>query len=79
MQMKDDIFASWRANKFIVADPLLHECTNEHLIVLTDFAFWTLEIDNLIEWCKEHNCTQEGMTVRIPKDKTLTLFALRWA
>ena len=77
--MADDIFADWKTNRFIVAEPALHEFTNEHLVVLSDFAFWTLEIDNLIEWCNNNKCTQEGMTVRIPTDKLLTMFILRWS
>ena len=60
--MADDIFADWKTNRFIVAEPALHEFTNEHLVVLTDFIFWTYEIDNLIEWCYNNKCKQEGMT-----------------
>ena len=76
--MADDIFADWKLNRFIVAESALHD-DEGHLIVLSDFAFWTLEIDNLIEWCYNNKCKQEGMTVLIPTDKTLTMFILRWS
>jgi len=76
--MADDIFADWKTNRFIVAGQMLHEY-DDHIVVLSDFAFWTLEIDNLIEWCNNNKCTQEGMTVRIPTDKLLTMFILRWS
>ena len=76
--MADDIFADWKTNRFIVAGQMLHEY-DDHIVVLTDFIFWTYEIDNLIEWCNNNKCTQEGMTVRIPTDKLLTMFILRWS
>ena len=76
--MADDIFADWKTNRFIVAGQMLHEY-DDHIVVLTDISFWTYEIDNLIEWCNNNKCTQEGMTVRIPTDKLLTMFILRWS
>jgi hypothetical protein len=77
--MSNDILADWKTNRFIVAESVLHDFENEHLIVLSDYKFWTLEIDNLIEWCNNNDCSQEGMTVRIPTDKLLTMFILRWS
>jgi len=76
--VSSDILADWKRNRFIVAGVDLHDFKNEHIVVLTDFAYWTLELDNLVEWCNNNNCTQEGMTVRIPNDRALTLFILRW-
>ena len=77
--MADDIFADWKTNRFIVAESALHDYVDGYLVILTDFAFWTLEIDNLTEWCYNNKCKQEGMTVLIPTDKTLMMFILRWS
>ena len=76
--MADDILADWKTNRFIVAGQMLHDY-DDHIVVLTDISFWTYNLDNLIEWCNNNNCKQEGMTVLIPTDKLLTMFILRWS
>lgn len=50
-----------------------------HMIVLTDIAFWSDNIDALMQWCRDHGCETQGMTVDIPDDHTLTVFCLRWS
>lgn len=77
--MSKDILADWKKNRFILAENYLHDFKDQHLVILTDFGYWTESLDKLQEWCNNNNCKQEGMTVRIPDDKTLTLFMLKWS
>ena len=81
--MGEDIFADWKTQRFIVADgyakKYLDQYPNGHLIVLTDFKFWTEHLEDLEEWCDRHDVTHSGMTLEIPNDKLLTIFSLRWA
>jgi len=76
--MADKITADWKSKRFIVSESALHDYEG-YLVVLTDFTFWALEIDNLTEWCYNNKCKQEGMTVHIPTDKMLTIFIIRWS
>lgn len=75
-----DIFHDWKKNRFVVAPEFGFRLKNnfKHVIVLTDIAFWAQEVDNLVPWCQENGCKNQGMTVEIPDDCTLTLFCLRW-
>ena len=78
MGTEEDILADWKKNRFIVAPSILmHE--NVHIVVLTDFAYWTDRIDELEVWCNRYNCTIQGMTVNIPTDDLLTVFCLQWS
>jgi len=79
----EDVFADWKTQRFIIAggyaEKYLDQYPNGHLIVLTDFKFWTEHAEELVAWCKQHACQVEGMTVTVPDDKKLTLFALKWS
>jgi hypothetical protein len=78
-----DIMQDFKNRRFMVAPSYisreLPEPVYGHMIVLTDFSYWTEHIDDLLLWCGEHDCTVKGMTVDIPNDPTLTLFCLRWS
>jgi len=76
--MSEDIFKDWKVNKFIVAEPDLHDF-DDHLVILTDVRYWTDHIDELLKWCSKHGCTQEGMAIRVPSDSKLTHFILAWS
>ena len=73
-----DIFESWKRNRFIVADDFQIDNQFKYIVILTDIQFWIENNESLLSWCQEHNCSQQGMTVNIPDDETLTLFYLRW-
>lgn len=74
-----DIFADWKNQRFIIAPDYLLDDAAENLIILTDYKFWSLHADELVAWCKQNNCTTQGMTV-VPRSKqALTAFCLRWA
>lgn len=80
--MSDDIFADWKNKKFVVTKNFVYEHSLtpqfELLIVLAALGFWAEHVEDLDQWCKDNNAKREGMTVLIPDQKTLTLFALRW-
>ena len=73
-----DIFQSWKERRFIIASPDIVD--GERIVVLTDVAFWTEHINDLIEWCSDTpGTTNEGMTVIFDSDEALTMFVLRWS
>jgi hypothetical protein len=73
-----DIFAHWKRNRFVIGSEFVDHA-NCILILLTDISFWAEHLEELDQWCSDHLCTVKGMTVEIPNDATLTLFALRWS
>lgn len=75
--ISDDIFENWKGQKFIIADRNLHD-SKGHLIILTDYIFWTDHFDKLETWCNKNGGKIEGMTVNLPTDKLLTAFLLKW-
>jgi hypothetical protein len=75
--ISDDLFASWKDKKFVVAESYLHESPG-HLIILTDYTFWVLYHAELLILCSQNNSKLEGMTVSLPTDQSLTAFILRW-
>lgn len=64
-------------HRFIIPDTLVTD--GELLIVLSDVAFWNIHYDDLKVWCHQHRSKQEGMTVVVPDETTLTAFCLRWS
>lgn len=74
-----DIMADWKNARFVIADGNWAEFNCKHMIVLSDLAFWAEHAGQLRDWCEQHSCQHEGMTVSVPDDVTLTLFNLRWA
>jgi len=66
--------------KFVVSDALISESFGtKHIVILADLEFWNEHWEELLIWCREHGCEQKGVTVDVPSDQTMTLFALRWA
>lgn len=64
---------------FIVVEPEVCESLGVRFIVmLADIGFWVEHYDALSQWCEQHNCKPQGMTVELPDSETLTAFALRW-
>jgi hypothetical protein len=76
--VSDDIFQTWKENRFIVA-PIDLVDDGVILIVLSDYKFWADNTDQLIAWCKDRNANVQGMTVVLGDEQTLTEFLLRWA
>ena len=78
--MSDDIFASWKEERFIVAESYLtSELTDKILVVMTDYKYWAECVDECVEWCKQYGCEIKGMTIEIPDEETLLLFRLKWS
>lgn len=74
-----DLFHNWKQNRFVVAPRFAYDDADVgEMIILTNVAFWVGELDELIDWCKEHDCRLQGMTVEIPTEELLTMFCLRW-
>lgn len=76
----EDLFAKWKEQRFIIADPkwLSEEYKRPFVIVLTDIGFWADNADALVDWCEANDCKTAGMTVEIADEKTLSMFILRW-
>jgi len=65
--------------RFVIADQeLATYFRSEHLVVLSDVSYWADHYTELLDWCKQYNCKDVGMTIEIPDSKTLTLFCLKW-
>jgi len=75
--MSEDIFASWKESRFIIAPAALVDI--EKLVILTDYTYWIDHTDELLKWCTEYRAEQQGMTVVFPDEKTLMAFVLRWS
>lgn len=73
---EDDIFESWKNNKFVTID---HSLFGRWTIILTDFGYWTENLDELVEWCERYGATTTGMIIEFPDEQTMMLFVLRWS
>ena len=71
-----DIMQNWKNKRFWISDI---GYSDQNLIVLTDIGYWAENYELLEQWCDEHGCHAQGMTVEIPDEPTLTLFCLRWS
>ena len=72
-----DILAEWKNKRFVIVDSKLHDYSN-HIILLSDYMYWSDNMLELVEWCHNNNCKLKGMTIEIPNDSLLTMFILRW-
>lgn len=67
-------------SKFIVYDDsYLSESDCKYTVLLSHLEFWVKHIDELQVWLQEHDCAKQGMTINIPDDERMVLFALRWS
>lgn len=73
-----NVMEEWKKSKFVVTD-LFQFDGIMYVVVLSDFNFWANEIDELEDWCSQHNAKVKGMTVEIYNEETLTLFYLKWS
>jgi thymidine kinase len=74
-----DIMQDWKNQKFVVAPQYLMDDFKESFVILTDIKFWSENIDELVAWCDENNCTNKGMTVVFSTPEQLTAFCLKWS
>jgi hypothetical protein len=74
-----DIMAEFKRQRFVVAPHYLLENVNQHVVILSDLAYWTNHYDELREWCELHGGEVAGMGVTLPDARTVTLFSLRWS
>ena len=73
--MSPDVLKEWKENRFVVYED--HD--NDLRIVLTDISYWVEHIHELQEWGVQHQLQLEGLSVKIPSDKMLMWFKLRWS
>lgn len=73
-----DILAEWKNKRFVIVDSKLHDYS-KHVILLSDYKYWSDNMLELVEWCSNNNCKLKGMTIEIPNDSLLTIFLLRWS
>ena len=52
--MSGDILADWKTNRYVIAGPDLHDFKGQHLIIMTDFSYWSFYADDCIKWCHEN-------------------------
>jgi hypothetical protein len=74
-----DIMAEFKRQRFVVAPHYLLENVNQHVVILSDLAYWTNHYDELKEWCELYGGEVAGMGVTLPDARTVTLFSLRWS
>jgi len=75
-----DILGRIGNSRFVVYDEdFLADSNCKYTVLLIKLDFWSKNIVELFDWLAEHNCTKEGMTVNIPDDDRMMLFALRWS
>ena len=73
------VMDNWNQKRFIVTEND-YEDSFDHLILLSDIAYWNSRYEDLVAWCRDNRSEVLGMTiVNIPDDDTLTLFILQWA
>lgn len=72
-----DIMHDWRNQRFIIPSADLTD--GEMFVILTDISFWADHAEELVEWCKDRNCTTEGMIVVFKDEMSLTEFVLKWS
>jgi hypothetical protein len=74
---QDDIFASWKQNRFVIAPTDLVD-DGAIVIILSDYKFWADNAEKLDTWCSSRDAEWQGMTVVLHNEKILTEFILRW-
>lgn len=71
-----DIMKEYKNNRFVIAP---QEIMGKTIAVLCDIEYWNTHYEELKDWCDEHCCETQGMTVDIPNDHALTMWMLRWS
>lgn len=51
---------------------------DQRIVVLADIYFWAKHQKELDIWCQENGAIRRGMTIDMD-ERTMLLFALRWA
>lgn len=77
MDLTDDVFHAWKSNKFVVVERNLFP--GQIIVVLSDFAFWSHNLEELLEWCNQYGGKVSGMTLTFDTTEQLTWFTLRWS
>ncbi len=77
--MSNDIMAEFKSSRFVVAPGHLLEKPCEHVVILSDFAYWNNHYEELEQWCEQHGGVIKGMGLTLPDAHTLTLFTLTWS
>lgn len=78
-EAKDILGRMGNARFVVYDDDFLTESNCKYTVLLIKLDFWSKNIVELWDWLIEHNCTKQGMTVNIPDDERMMLFALRWS
>ena len=76
--MSDDIMAEFKNSRFVVAPGFMLD-PGEHVVILSDIAYWNDHYNELEQWCEQHGAEISGMGLTLPDAHTLTLFTLRWS
>jgi hypothetical protein len=75
-----DLMHDWKRQRFVVLPGELVEGSLYGITVLmSDYNYWADHVGECVEWCSQHGCRIQGMTIEIPDEETLTLFSLKWS
>ena len=77
--MADDVMAEFKNRRFIIAPNHLLDKPGDHLIILSDFKYWSDHYDELQVWVNDNQGRIQGMGLTLPDAQTLTAFCLRWS
>jgi hypothetical protein len=62
---------------------LLHpdDSNEKWMVILSNYTFWGQPENDLAlkEWCNDHECVIEGMTISLPDEEAAMMFKLRWS
>jgi hypothetical protein len=70
----NDIDSEGRGNKFLFIEDRNHGQT----VIITDWRWWADNDALMRDYCAKHDIRVEGMILKFPSPKVMTLFMLRW-
>jgi hypothetical protein len=69
-----DVLSEGRSNRFL----LIGDRTGGSSVIISDWRWWADNERVLNDYCDLHGIAIEGMLLKFPSDKVMTLFMLRW-
>lgn len=76
----NDIFASWKQQRFVVIDPEFAINGSHYTVILSDISYWADHAESLDKWVQDtHGIRVKGCVVEIDSAANMILFQLRWS
>jgi hypothetical protein len=70
----NDVASEGRGNKFLFIEDRNHG----HSVIISDWRWWADNAEIMTEYCKQHDIVVQGMILKFPDPKVMTMFMLRW-